>query len=105
MINKNIAAIRRERKMSQADLAKKSKVSQSTIAQIETEAKDPSLSTIRKIACGLGVHASALFEEPEVYAINLKEMKVKYRDINRLPDPLYVAIGKIVRYAKEIGFL
>ena len=48
---------------SQVDLAKKAKLSQSTIAQIESGRKDPSFSTIKKIAKVFHMDLSSFFLE------------------------------------------
>lgn len=54
-VGKRIRVARELREMSQMDLSKKAGLSQSTIAQIEKGNKEPSLTTLRSIANGLGL--------------------------------------------------
>ena len=98
--------LRQERRgLTQAELAKMSGVSQSTIAQIEKGRKDPSITTLRKIADALDVHIAVLFASDDVHVFDMKRMNAKYHKIEDLNPTLHVAIDKVVRYAKKIGFL
>lgn len=93
------------RDLTQAALAKKSAVSQSTIAQIESGKKDPSISTLKKIAGALDVHLAILFAGENVHVFNMEKLKKKYDHVDKLNETLYFALGKVVSYAKEIEFL
>jgi transcriptional regulator with XRE-family HTH domain len=98
--------IRQERRqMTQAELAKATGLSQSTIAQIEKGKKDPSISALKKIAVALDVHLSVLFASDEVHVFDMPRLKRKYDHVDKLNETLYMALGKIVQYAKDIGFL
>ena len=98
--------LRQERRhLSQADLAKKSNVSQSTIAQIEKGKKDPSITTLKKIAVALDVHIAVLFATDEVHVLDMPRLRARYNNVEKLTPALYMALGKIVQYAKDIGFL
>jgi transcriptional regulator with XRE-family HTH domain len=57
------------RKLSQGELAKKAKLSQSTVAQIETSRKTPSLEVLEQIAKALKVPAYKLLRAREVTAM------------------------------------
>lgn len=104
-LGSRISYFRDLRKYTQAELAEKSKVSQSTIAQIESDAKDPSIETLRKIANALEVHIAILFAADDVHVFDLKKLKRKYDNVDKLNPTLYFALGKVVAYAKDIGFL
>jgi transcriptional regulator with XRE-family HTH domain len=98
--------IRQElRHITQAELAKESGVSQSTIAQIEKGKKDPSISTLKKIAAALDVHLAVLFATDDVHVFDMARLKSKYNHVDKLNPTLYTALGKLVQYAKDIGFL
>lgn len=62
IIHDNLIRIRTYRQLTQKQLAKKSKVSQATIAQIETGIKSPSLKTLRKISKALNVSIGTLVD-------------------------------------------
>ena len=66
---KNIKVLRVFNDLSQAELAKSCKLSQSTIAQIESGKKDPSLSTLIKISAGLKIDLPTLFKPMKVYEL------------------------------------
>ena len=97
--------LRRARNISQADLAKSSKVSQSTIAQIESGRKDPSITTLRQIASALDIEIAILFASDDVHVFDMKRLTKKYRSVDDLNSTLYMALGKIIKYAKDIGFI
>jgi transcriptional regulator with XRE-family HTH domain len=63
IISKNIRMIRTDRDLNQATLAKRAKLSQSTIAQIERGVKLPSLGTLVQIAKALKVLPYQLLKE------------------------------------------
>jgi DNA-binding XRE family transcriptional regulator len=91
--------------MTQMELAKAAQVSQSTIAQIERGGKDPSLSTLLKIAQALDCHIAVLFANDSVHVFDMDRLKAKYDNVEKLNPTLYFALGKVVAWAKDIGFL
>ena len=93
------------RQMSQSELAKAAKVSQSTIAQIESGKKDPSISTLKKIADALDVNMAVLFASEDVHVFDMSRLKKKYDNADKLNPTLYTALGKVIQWAKSIGFL
>lgn len=93
------------RELSQEQLAKKSGVSQSTIAQIESGKKDPSISTLKKICKALNVQMAVLFAADEVHVFDMQRLRNRYRSAADLNPTLYKAVGEVVRFAKDIGFL
>lgn len=99
-----IAYLRKRKDWSQSELADKAEVSQSTIAQIEADKKDPSVATLIKIAQALEIHPAVLFAGNDVHVFDMKRMRLKYDNVSTLNGTLYRAVGEVVRYAKEIGF-
>lgn len=93
------------RRMSQGELAKLAGISQSTVAQIESGKKDPSISTLKKIADALDVHIAVLFASEQVHVFDMPRLKRKYENVDKLNPTLYMALGKIIAWAKEVGFL
>ena len=97
--------LRGKRDMTQAALSRAAGVSQSTIAQIESGAKDPSFSTITKLAEALDCHIAVLFAGDEVHVFDMKRLRKKYPDVAKLNETLYHSLGRVVDYARDIGFL
>lgn len=97
--------LRERLEMTQADLATKAKISQSTIAQIESGKKDPSIATVKKIAQALDIHMAILFASDEVHVFDMRRLKDKYDHVDKLNPTLYFALGKVVQYARDIGFI
>jgi transcriptional regulator with XRE-family HTH domain len=60
-----IRDLRREKKLSGAELAQRSGVSRSLITQIEKNTSNPSIETLRRMANSLEVPIAAFFEEQE----------------------------------------
>ena len=97
--------MRRARNISQASLAKKAKLAQSTIAQIESGRKDPSINTLKLIAAALDIHIAVLFATEDVHVFDMKRLSNKYESIEALHPTIYIALDKVIRYAKKIGFI
>jgi len=58
-----LRTLRRERRMTQEELAKKARVTRDYISQLETGLRDnPSLPVLRRLAKALGVSAGELLE-------------------------------------------
>jgi len=60
-----LKTIRMRKKLSQRDLATTCKMSQTYLSNIENGHSDPSLSTLKSLAKGLGITVSKLVEEPK----------------------------------------
>jgi len=98
--------LRNERRsLTQSQLAKMSGVSQSTIAQIERGLKDPSISTLKKIAAALDVHVAVLFASDEVHVFDMARLRTRYGNVDDLNPTLYTALGKVLQWARDIAFL
>lgn len=104
-LGERLVYLRERRHMTQQELARAADVSQSTIAHIENNKKDPSISTLKKLASALDVHIAVLFSTDSVHVFDMERLKRKYDNVDKLNPTIYYAIGKVVAYAKEIGFL
>lgn len=62
---KKLQCLRKKKNLSQAQLSKLSKVSQSMICEIENEKTNPSIKIIKRLASALGVSVAELLEEEE----------------------------------------
>ena len=104
-LGERIKFLRTTRGLSQAQLAKSAGMSQPTIAQIESGRKDPSVQTLTQIANVLDVESAALFSTDDVFVFDLKRLRRKYTHCDKLTPHLYMALGKIIQYARDIEFL
>ncbi|MBC7753697.1 MAG: helix-turn-helix transcriptional regulator [Moraxellaceae bacterium] len=104
-IGERLTYLRNVRGITQTKLAEIADVSQSTITQIEKGHKDPSLSTLTKLAHALDCHIAILFSSDDVHVFDMARLRKKYTHVNKLNPTLYHALGKVVAYAKEIEFI
>lgn len=100
-----IKYLRSLRGVSQAQLAHDSKLSQATIAQIESGRKDPSVQALRQIAHALDTEIAGLFTGDDIFVFDLRRLRRKYNHPDKLTPHLYMALGRVVQYARDIGFL
>jgi len=104
-VGSRISYLRQKRNVTQTELAKLAKLSQSTIAQIESDQKDPSLQSIIAISEALEIHVSILFAADDVHIFDMKKLKRKYKNVRDLNDTLYRGLGEVVKFAKDIGYI
>lgn len=104
-LGERLRYLREQRNLTQKQLADLASVSQATIAHIEKSTKDPSVETLRKIAEALDLHIATFFSTNEVFIFDLKRLRRKYDDVNKLTPHLYMGLGKVVQYAKDIKFI
>lgn len=104
-LGERLKFLRETRNLTQKELASLAKVSQATIAHIEKSTKDPSVETLKKLAEALDTHIATLFASSEVFVFDLKRLRRKYSDVDKLTPHLYTALGKVVQYAKDIKFI
>lgn len=97
--------LRESRQINSKDFAKMVGVTPSTITQIEKGRKEPSLETLRKIARALDVDVATVFASSDVHIFDLLRLRRKYKNVDALTPHLYTALGKVIQYAKDIGFL
>ncbi len=103
-IGERLKYIRENRKLTQQELADLSKLTQATIANIENGKKSPSIEALESVSTALDIHIATLFSADDVYVIDLKRIRRKYSKAEDLTPHLYMAIGQILKYAKDIGF-
>ena len=104
-LSERLVYLRQRRNLTQAELAKAARVSQSTVAQIERGSKEPSLTTLSKIAKALDVHIAILFASDDVHVFDMARLRKRYDNVDKLNPTIYHALGRVVEYARAIGFL
>lgn len=104
-LSERLKYLREQRKMTQQNLADLANISQATIGHIEKGTKDPSVETLRKIAGALDVHVATLFSTNEVFVFDLIRLRRKYNTADKLTPHLYMGLGKVIQFAKDIRFL
>lgn len=104
-LGERIKFFRESRKLTQTQLAELAGVSQATIAHIEKGTKDPSVETLGKLAGALDTHIATFFADGDVHVFDLKRLRRKYTDADKLTPHMYMALGKVIQWARDIGFL
>ena len=104
-LSERIKYLRDLRGMTQTDLARIAKVSQATVAQIESARKDPSVTTLKKLASALDVSVAIMFATDSIHIFDMVKLRRKYKKVDELNPTLYRSLDQVIRYAKDIGFL
>ncbi len=104
-LGERLKFFRENRKLTQKDLAKLANVSQATIAHIEKSSKDPSVDTLKKLATALDTHIATMFASEDIYVFDMKRLRRKYSTADKLTPHLYMALGRVIQFAKDIKFL
>lgn len=104
-LGERLKFIRETRKMTQAGLAKEADLTQATIANLESGRKSPSIETLEKLAEALDIHIATLFSSEDVYVFDLKRLRRKYTKADKLTPHLYMALGRVIQYARDISYL
>lgn len=104
-LGERLKFFRENRKLTQKDLAKLANVSQATIAHIEKSSKDPSVDTLKKLATALDTHIATMFASDDIYVFDMKRLRRKYSSADKLTPHLYMALGRVIQFAKDINFL
>lgn len=104
-LSERLRYLREQRRLTQKQLAQAAQISQATVAHIERGTKDPSVETLRKIAQALDVHVGTFFTTNDVFVFDLKRLRRKYTHVDKLTPHLYMGLGQVVQFAKDIGFL
>ncbi len=101
----NLRKLRYSKGFTQADVSERADgLSQSAITQIETGSKEPTLSTILKLATALEVAPSALVDIESWATINTKEFE-KAKSIDELdPQSLKNAMA-LTKHLKRLGLI
>lgn len=100
-----IRFIRKKRKLTQMVLAKRCKITQGALAQIEKSQVTPSLQTLRYIARELKVHIAVLFAGDDVFVLDIKMLRTKYKRSADLTPALKRAVKQVVEYSKTLDEL
>jgi transcriptional regulator with XRE-family HTH domain len=104
-LGERLRYLRGQRRLSQVQLAKDAQLSQATIAQIESGRKEPSLQALRQLARALDIEIAALFTGEDIFVFDLRRLRRKYDHPDKLTPHLYMALGRVVQFARDIGFL
>lgn len=104
-LSERLKYLRETRNLTQKDLGEMAGVSQATIAHIEKGTKDPSVDTLDKIAAALDIHIATLFSTNDVFVFDMKRLRRKYNNVDKLTPHLYMGLGKVIQFAKDIGML
>jgi transcriptional regulator with XRE-family HTH domain len=102
---KLVQEYRLKKNMTQAELAQKAHLSQSTITQIERGKKAPSMETIGKIAQALEVSPAVFFsDEDKTQVVDFKKWQ-KYKTAAEMPPEDYKTLAELVRLARKLGMV
>jgi len=104
-LSERLKYLRETRNLTQKDLGEMAGVSQATIAHIEKGSKDPSVDTLDKIASALDIHIATFFSTNDVFVFDMKRLRRKYNNVDKLTPHLYMGLGKVVQFAKDIGMI
>lgn len=102
-IGQRIRNYRTQQKLSQEELAEKCGLHPTYIGQVERGEKNATLESISKIAAGLSVELSTLFENIEDYSSDRTSYPaIAYHLIQSVPEPSQEKLLTILRTAIEI---
>ncbi|MGH1339445.1 MAG: helix-turn-helix domain-containing protein [Aureispira sp.] len=87
-----IKQLRKQKYLSQGELAKKSNLSQTYLSQIENDKKEPTLSSLKAIVTQLETSLPAIF----ILALNEQDIREEHRDKYEDLQPLLEEALKIV---------
>ena len=104
-LSERIKYLRQKRDLTQSQLAKLAQISQSTVAQIENGDKDPSFTTLLKLSGALDCHIAVFFTSEDLHVFDMKRLRKKYNSVDKLNPTLYYSFGRVIDFAREIGFL
>jgi len=100
---KRMAALRKERKLTQDELAKLLSTSISVIGRYERDEMTPSIETAKKLADALDISLDYLVGEGELKVLDKKTLK-RLEDIENLPDEdrtnIFYTLGNLIKAAK-----
>jgi transcriptional regulator with XRE-family HTH domain len=101
-IGERIAYLRNLRGIQGPELAELSKVSRSTVYQIEKGVKSPTVATLEKLAKALDVDVAVLFATEDVHIFDMKRIP-KYKSKSDLPPTLFKGFHEVIDAAKNLG--
>ena len=98
----NMALLRKEKKISQEELAEKSGVTQQAISMIEAGKRSPTEYTMQQLAHGLGVPLSEMVETKNPIAVEDDGIKEEIiRLVGQLPQEALPQIRDYAEYLKS----
>jgi transcriptional regulator with XRE-family HTH domain len=103
-LGERLRFFREIRKLTQKELAQMAGISQATIAHIEKSTKDPSVDTLKRLAAALDTHVATLFATQDVFVFDLKRLRRKYQSADKLTPHLYMSLGRVLQFARDIKF-
>ncbi|WP_427340556.1 helix-turn-helix domain-containing protein [Caloranaerobacter sp. DY30410] len=93
-IGKRIKKLRKEKGLTQKELAEKSNLSRSYLADLERDRYNPSLDSLKQIANALGVHVSILLDEKQAKFIESLKLDTPEEALKFiLQQPVLMAYG------------
>lgn len=101
-LGERIRYLRKKRELTQVELARKCKITQGALAQIEKSQVMPSLQTLRSISRELKVHIALLFHGDDVFVFDMKMLSSRYKRKSDLTPTLRRALEKVAAYAKSL---
>lgn len=104
-IGTRLCYLRGLRGFSQDQLAKKAGVSQSSVAHIERDAKDPSVKTLKKLADALDVSPAVFFVTDDLLVFDMAKLEKKYKSAQELNPTMHKALWRVVNWAKAIRYI
>lgn len=98
-----MALVRKQKKMSQAELGKLSGVNGDIVGKYEREEMKPSIETAKKLADALEVSLDYLVGDGELQVLDRKTLK-RLEDIEKLPsmdrEHIFYALDNLIKAAK-----
>lgn len=98
-----MALVRKQKKMSQAELGKRSGINGDIVGKYEREEMKPSIETAKKLADALEVSLDYLVGDGELKVLDKKTLK-RLEDIDKLPDSdrehIFYALDSLIKAAK-----
>jgi transcriptional regulator with XRE-family HTH domain len=101
-LGERIRYLRKRRGLTQAVLSNRCNISQGALAQIEKSQFAPSLHTLRQISKELKIHIALLFMGDEVFVLDVKALKQKYKKSSDLTPALKRALKQVADYLKTL---
>ncbi len=102
-LHKRIKYLRELRKLTQSELAKKTKITQGSLAHFESGKASPSVKTLVVMAEALDISPAIFFTNDDVVVFDMKKIRERYRNAEELPDKLYRDLNSVCLLARRLG--
>lgn len=100
-LGERIRYFRKELDMTQTELAKKCKLSQSLIAQLEKSQLMCSIQNLKTICKVLNIELASLFAEDDIFVFNYKKLKT-IKDFNELSPSQKRSLSLLMKWSKNL---